>query len=37
MNPEFQPYTGDIMHVENIVKTERTDGQAEVLKFVVRF
>ncbi len=36
-NPEFQPYTGDVMHVENIVKTERTDGQAENLKFVVRF
>lgn len=37
VNPEFQPYTGDIMHVENIVKTQRTDGQAEVLKFVIRF
>jgi len=37
VNPEFQPYTGDVMHVENIVKTERTDGQAENLKFVVRF
>jgi hypothetical protein len=36
-NPEFQPYTGDIMHVENIVRTERTEGQAEVLKFVVKF
>ena len=33
-NPEFQPYTGDILYTENIVKTERTDGQAENLKFV---
>ena len=37
IDPEFEPYTGDVMHVENIVKTERTEGQAEVLKFVVRF
>lgn len=37
IDPEFEPYTGDIMHVENIVKTERTEGQAENLKFVVRF
>ena len=36
-NPEFQPYTGDIIFVENIVKTQRIDGQAENLKFVVRF
>jgi len=36
-NPEFQPYTGDILYVENITKVERTDGQAESIKFVVRF
>jgi hypothetical protein len=36
-NPEFQPYTGDILYAENIVKTEREDGQAENIKFVVRF
>lgn len=36
-NPEFQPYTGDILYVENIARTERTDGQAENIKFVVRF
>jgi hypothetical protein len=36
-NPEFQPYTGDVMYVENITKVERTDGQAESIKFVVRF
>lgn len=35
--PEYQPYTGDIMYVENIVKTQRTDGQAENLRFVIRF
>lgn len=36
-NPEFQPYTGDILFVDNITKTQRTDGQAENLKFVVKF
>jgi len=35
--PEFQPYTGDILFAENIVKQQRTEGQAESLKFVVRF
>lgn len=35
--PEFQPYTGDILHVENITKTQREDGQAENIKLVVRF
>ena len=36
-NPEFEPYTGDILYVNNITKTQRTDGQAESIKFVVRF
>ena len=36
-NPEFEPYTGDVLYVENIARTERTDGQAENIKFVVRF
>jgi hypothetical protein len=36
-NPEFQPYSGDILFVENVIKTERTDGQAENLKFVIQF
>ena len=36
-NPEFEPYTGDMLYVDNIVKTQRTDGQAESIKFVVRF
>jgi hypothetical protein len=35
--PEFQPYTGDILYVENITKTQREDGQAENIKLVVRF
>jgi hypothetical protein len=35
--PEFQPYTGDVMYVENIQKVQRADGQAENVKFVIRF
>jgi hypothetical protein len=35
--PEFEPYTGDILFVDNIIKTQRTDGQAENIKFVVKF
>jgi hypothetical protein len=37
INPEFEPYSGDILFVENVIKTERTDGQAENLKFVIQF
>jgi hypothetical protein len=36
-NPEFEPYTGDIMYEENVVSVQRTDGQAENLKFVIQF
>jgi hypothetical protein len=36
-NPEFEPYSGDILYVNNVSKIERTDGQAENLKFVLRF
>jgi hypothetical protein len=36
-NPEFEPYTGDILYEENIVSIERTDGQAENIKFVIQF
>jgi len=36
-NPELQPYSGDILFLDNITKTQRTDGQAENLKFVIRF
>jgi hypothetical protein len=35
--PEFEPYTGDIMYVENIEKVQRTDGQAENIKLVIKF
>lgn len=36
-SPEFEPFTGDVLYVENITKTQRTEGQAESLKFVIRF
>jgi hypothetical protein len=36
-NPEFEPYSGDIIYVQNSLKTERADGQAENIKFVVKF
>ena len=35
--PEFEPYTGDIMYTENITKLDRADGQAENIKLVVSF
>jgi hypothetical protein len=37
VNPEFEPYTGDVLYISNNTKTERTDGQAENIKFVVKF
>jgi hypothetical protein len=36
-NPEFQPYTGDMLYVENTTKIDRADGQAENIKLVVSF
>jgi hypothetical protein len=36
-NPEFQPYTGDVLYAENVTKVQRADGQAENVKFVIRF
>jgi len=36
-NPEFEPYSGDILYVENAAKTDRADGQAENIKFVIQF
>lgn len=36
-DPEFQPYTGDILYAENVTKVQRADGQAENVKFVIRF
>ena len=35
--PEFEKYTGDILYVENITPITRSPGQAENIKFVVRF
>jgi hypothetical protein len=37
VSPEFQPYTGDILYVENIQKVDRIDGQAENIKLVIKF
>ena len=36
-NPEFEPYSGDILYVENAAKIDREDGQAENIKFVIQF
>jgi len=36
-NPEFQTETGDILYLDNITKIQRTTGQAENLKFVIKF
>lgn len=36
-NPEFQPYSGDVIYTENAVKTDRTEGQAENIKLVIKF
>jgi len=35
--PEFEPYSGDIMYVQNDVKKTRSNGQAENLKMIVSF
>jgi len=37
VNPEFEPYTGDIFYGENFVAIQRNDGQAENIKFIVKF
>lgn len=36
-NPEFQPYTGDILYAENSIKTDRSQGQAENVRLVISF
>lgn len=36
-NPEFQPFAGDILHVENVTAIDREEGQAEDIKFVLKF
>lgn len=35
--PEFQPYAGDVTYNENFEVIQRQDGQAENIKFVVKF
>jgi len=37
INPEFQPYTGDILYAENSIKTDRSEGQAENVRLVISF
>lgn len=36
-NPGLQPYSGDILYSSNIDKVERSPGQAEEIKFVIKF
>jgi hypothetical protein len=36
-NPEFEPYSGDILYTENTTKITRSEGQAENIKLIVRF
>jgi hypothetical protein len=36
-NPEFQPYSGDMLYTENDLSTQRFDGQAENIRLIVRF
>jgi hypothetical protein len=35
--PEFEPYTGDILYAESIVKAQRAEGQTENIRFVIKF
>lgn len=37
IDPDLEPYTGDVLFVDNIVKIDRTEGQAENIKFVIKF
>jgi len=36
-NPEFEPYSGDILYAQNISPINRYDGQAENIKLVLKF
>lgn len=36
-NPELQPYSGDILYVENTTKVDRADGQAENIRLIISF
>lgn len=35
--PEFRAYTGDILYAENFLSIQRNNGQAENIKFIVKF
>ena len=35
--PTFEPYSGDMLYIENDTKTDRADGQAENIKLVISF
>lgn len=35
-SPEFEPYSGDIIYVQNVQKVDRSIGQSEILKFVIK-
>lgn len=35
--PEFTPYTGEILYAKNVLPVQRTDGQIENIKFIVKF
>lgn len=36
-NPEFDPYSGQILYNKNIISVERSEGQAEEIKLVIHF
>jgi hypothetical protein len=36
-NPDLKPYAGDVLFAENIIKVERSEGQAEEVKLVFKF
>jgi hypothetical protein len=36
-NPTFQPYSGDMLYIENDTAITRSDGQAENIKMIVSF
>lgn len=36
-NPEFEPYSGEILYAKNILKVERESGQAEEIKLILNF
>ena len=37
IDPTFEPYSGDILYIENDTATTRADGQAENIKLTVSF